>query len=156
MGNSKQAISAVALFILTTWALLAASQGLTQAAPEDEAKAPSTYAPIPEGFDFPAPRSRLQAFADAGDLVGPRRHGWHLWAGLNQTAANGQPVWQTWFSYAQAFSPKPIPNPTSPTSPRVQQDLRTLNRVHSTETKATSRRASPSTTAPARSRGCGW
>ena len=132
MEKWKYTAPAWTLLVTVAWTFASIGQVPTEARPEDGAKPPPTYSPIPDGFDFPAPRAKLQAFADQGNLVGPRRHGWHLWAGLNQTAANGQPVWQTWFSYAQAFSPKPIPNPRSPTSPLVQQDLRTLNRVHST------------------------
>ena len=109
--------------------------GDSRASDPEPDKPPSTYRPIPPGFDFPASQAQLLKFANEGDIAGARRHGWHLWAGINQPATDGPQgtrVWQTWFSYAQAFSPKPIPHPRSPRSKLVQQDLRTLNRVHST------------------------
>jgi hypothetical protein len=71
--------------------------------------------PIPAGFDFPADRAALQAFADANDVVAMRKHSWNLWAGLtvdSKSVYSGQtlPIWETWLSTAQVFKNPPIEN----------------------------------------------
>ena len=69
--------------------------------------------PIPPGFDFPAHRSVVQAWADQRDVVAARRHAWKVWEGMNQPSrAEGPdgetlPIWETWFSSAEAFPPQP-------------------------------------------------
>jgi hypothetical protein len=56
-----------------------------------------TYSPIPAGFDFPADQATLERFRQTENVTELRRHGWWLWAGINQETAGGGPVWETWF-----------------------------------------------------------
>ena len=61
------------------------------------------YTPIPSGFDFPADEASQLKLRDDQDVSGMRRHAWNVWAGLNQPAAGGGPIWETWFRSADTF-----------------------------------------------------
>lgn len=61
--------------------------------------------PFPQGFDFPANAEQLEQAVTIRDQKPLRRHGWFLWAGLNDLAPNGLPVWRTWPTSTQAYAP---------------------------------------------------
>jgi hypothetical protein len=64
--------------------------------------------PFPAGYDFPVPAGVLEKMVSAGYVAGLRRHGWYLWAGINQSSIkndNGSwPIWRTWPIATQVFS----------------------------------------------------
>ncbi len=68
------------------------------------AKADS-YQPIPSGFDFPAEQAALLRYRDAGDVPAMRSHAWMVWAGMNQPAPGGGPLWETWYPSDGVFAP---------------------------------------------------
>lgn len=61
-------------------------------------------ADFPANYDYPQPASVIAQWVTSRDEARARAHGWALWAGLNQPAANGQPVWRTWCTSTQAFA----------------------------------------------------
>lgn len=61
--------------------------------------------PFPSNYDFPA--TNLQALIDKRDVAGLRRHGWYLWAGLNQPGYNRWPIWRSWHIPTQLFPSPP-------------------------------------------------
>ncbi len=63
------------------------------------------YTPIPPGFDFPADNATLERFRKTENVAEMRRHAWFVWAGINQDAASGGPVWETWFPADYVFRP---------------------------------------------------
>lgn len=63
--------------------------------------------PFPPGYDFPADPAALQAAINARDTAALRRHGWYLWAGVNQPGHDGWPIWRSWYIATQAFAPPP-------------------------------------------------
>ncbi|MFI5299297.1 MAG: hypothetical protein ACHREM_14475 [Polyangiales bacterium] len=65
------------------------------------------YTPVPTGFDFPGDKARLLKARDAGAAGEMRAHVWHLWAGLNQTARSGGPLWETWYPSDDVFATAP-------------------------------------------------
>ncbi|MGI9277404.1 MAG: hypothetical protein ACR2PT_21475 [Endozoicomonas sp.] len=75
--------------------------------------------PIPPGFQFPSPREEVQRWSDERDIRAARTHAWYLWEGMNQPSSvkdsNGKilPVWETWYSNAELFPPKPSTQSTS-------------------------------------------
>lgn len=62
------------------------------------------YTPIPSGFDFPADQAVLEKLRSAVRVDEQRVHVWKVWAGMNQNAAHGGPVWETWYSTDEVFS----------------------------------------------------
>jgi hypothetical protein len=59
---------------------------------------------------FPTPSAQLDALILAGDTVALRQHAWTLWEGLTadstqRFAGKVLPIWQTWLSEQEAFSP---------------------------------------------------
>lgn len=66
----------------------------------------SGYSPIPPGFDFPGNQQTFIDWSNNQKMADMRRHGWYLWAGINQPARDGQLVWQTWWSITQAMASK--------------------------------------------------
>lgn len=78
-------------------------------------------APIPTGFDWPADPVKLWQMSGGIaspnlnipgkiDLAQQRAHGWMLFAGVTQpssSAANGQPVFHTWYTVEEAFDATP-------------------------------------------------
>ena len=44
--------------------------------------------PIPPGFDFPAERSTVQAWADGYEVEKIRTHAWNVWAGMTEDSAS--------------------------------------------------------------------
>jgi hypothetical protein len=71
---------------------------------EDSAALVKGYTPFPPGYNYPLPDTTLNRYISQQDMPAIRNHGWNLWAGINQPAANGKLVWQTWFSVSQAFA----------------------------------------------------
>ena len=69
--------------------------------PANPASCPAPRA-IPAGFDYPQANGTIERWVRDNDLGRARRHGWNLWAALN-SAATGQPVWQSWCTETQAF-----------------------------------------------------
>ncbi len=65
----------------------------------------TSYQGIPEGFDFPAKNTDLEKFRQDRNVPEMRRHAWNVWAGLNQTAQGGGPIWETWFRVDETFAP---------------------------------------------------
>ncbi|MEW4528199.1 hypothetical protein [Maioricimonas sp. JC845] len=81
--------------------------GLVVALPATTADAQTDpYTPIPPGFDFPTPAATLEHFRQTENVSQLRRHAWWLWAGINQEAAGGGPVWETWYPANYAFRPE--------------------------------------------------
>ncbi len=66
---------------------------------------PDPYTPIPPGFDFPADNATLERFRKTENVAEMRRHAWLLWAGINQDAHSGGPVWETWYPADFVFRP---------------------------------------------------
>jgi hypothetical protein len=60
--------------------------------------------PFPDGFDYPKPAREVERWVKDRNVSRIREHGWYLWAGLNQAAPNGSPVWRTWCTSTQAFA----------------------------------------------------
>jgi hypothetical protein len=60
-------------------------------------------APFPTGFDYPQQASTVEQWVAHREAGKAREHGWYLFAGLNQPAAGGTPVWRTWCTSTQAF-----------------------------------------------------
>jgi hypothetical protein len=60
-------------------------------------------APFPDPFDYPQKRGVIPQWVQKGQGSRIREHGWYLFAGLNQTTADGTPVWRTWYTTTQAF-----------------------------------------------------
>lgn len=96
--NRRHATLAATLLGLATIASTAAAQS---------AKDARKPLPFPSGFDFPADPAALQALITARDIAGLRRHGWYLWAGVNQPGRRGWPIWRSWPIATQAFAPPP-------------------------------------------------
>jgi hypothetical protein len=65
---------------------------------------PADYRGIPDGFDFPANKAALERERAAGNMAALRRHGWMLFAGLNELTPDGMPVWTTWYRIDEAFA----------------------------------------------------
>ncbi len=63
--------------------------------------------PFPKGFDYPASSLALEKMIKERDFVGVRKHGWYLWAGLNQPGRNGWPIWRSWYIATQVFASLP-------------------------------------------------
>ncbi len=61
-------------------------------------------AAIPAGFDYPQSAGAIGGWVASDNVPRTRQHGWNLWAALN-TAAGIKPVWQSWCTETQAFSP---------------------------------------------------
>lgn len=62
------------------------------------------YRGIPDGFDFPADKATLERERAAGNMAALRRHGWMLFAGMNEMTPKGMPVWTTWYRVDEAFA----------------------------------------------------
>jgi hypothetical protein len=92
---------ALSLLALLAYAILAGAQAETAATP---ARQPI---PFPTGYDFPANRAKLEAMIKARDIASTRRHGWYLWAGLNQPGYDGWPIWRSWHIATQVFATQP-------------------------------------------------
>jgi hypothetical protein len=65
--------------------------------------------PFPPGYDFPANPRVLQTLITNRDTAGVRRHGWYLWAGVNQPGYDDWPIWRSWYIATQAFAPPATP-----------------------------------------------
>jgi hypothetical protein len=66
------------------------------------------YQPFPNGYGYmdPGEIDRLASAMKAGDHAPVREHGWRLWAGIMQPAADGNwPIWFTWPDSTGAFLP---------------------------------------------------
>lgn len=61
-------------------------------------------AAIPGGFDYPQSARTIEGWVASNNLPRARAHGWNLWAALN-SPAGAKPVWQSWCTETQAFSP---------------------------------------------------
>jgi hypothetical protein len=64
------------------------------------------YQPFPNGYGYmdPSEIDILQTAVKAGDHAAVREHGWRLWAGIMQPAADGNwPIWFTWPNSTAAF-----------------------------------------------------
>jgi hypothetical protein len=58
----------------------------------------------------PADEATLLRLRDTADVGGMRQHAWNVLVQITQRTLSGEPVWQTWESYPQIFSPsKPQP-----------------------------------------------
>lgn len=60
--------------------------------------------PFPKGFDYPASSLTLEQMIKERDFAGVRKHGWYLWAGINQPGRNGWPIWRSWYIATQVFA----------------------------------------------------
>jgi len=67
----------------------------------------ANYQGIPAGFDFPADQATLLKLRDAQDVGGMRKHAWMVFAGLTQTTATGEAVWESWYSGPETFTSGP-------------------------------------------------
>jgi hypothetical protein len=86
----------------------------SRSAPDDKAKTdppPDPYLGIPDGFDFPATEKALTALRDREDVAAMRRHSWMVFAGINQKAPSGGPLWETWYTVPKTFA---APRPKTP------------------------------------------
>lgn len=82
--------------------------GPTRETPGAGAGGSITPQPIPPGYDFPAEREVLQAYADAYDVAAMRTHSWHVWAGMttdSSSSLHGEPlpIWETWCGTDETF-----------------------------------------------------
>jgi hypothetical protein len=96
MGFSKSAACAMLV-------LLASSAAFAQ----------TGYFGIPDGFDYPADKARLEVYRRDQNLSALRKHSWMLFAGMTQTTPDGTPYWETWFRESEAFRPAG-PTPQGP------------------------------------------
>lgn len=87
------------------------------------------YRGIPDGFDYPANKSAFERDRRAGNMNALRRHGWMLFAGMNQTTPTGEPVWRTWYRINEAFAP--AGTPLSPQRDLTPQFLKPNQRIDS-------------------------
>jgi hypothetical protein len=92
----------VALALAFSSAFTQAHAAAAEPAPAAGQKQPI---PIPAGYDFPAAAAKLEALVKARDEAGIRRHGWYLWAAINQPGRDGWPLWRSWDIATQAFAP---------------------------------------------------
>jgi hypothetical protein len=67
------------------------------------------YRGIPDGFDYPADKPAFERERKAGNMTALRRHGWMLFAGMNQMTPDGEPNWRTWYRADEAFAPAGSP-----------------------------------------------
>jgi hypothetical protein len=67
------------------------------------------YLGVPLGFDFPADNATLEKYRATQNVAEMRKHAWMVWAGINQAAPSGGPLWETWFSADDAFRLGPPP-----------------------------------------------
>lgn len=65
--------------------------------------------PFPAGYDWPADKAVLETAVQKRDVAAVREHAWKLFAGINQPAADGLPVWWTWPTETQVFEGKKKP-----------------------------------------------
>jgi hypothetical protein len=77
------------------------------------AVAQTGYFGIPDGFDYPADKTRLEGFRKDQNLPALRLHSWMLFAGLTQMTPDGTPYWETWYRVTEAFRPAG-PTPQGP------------------------------------------
>lgn len=78
------------------------------------------YQGIPAGFDFPASNTDLERFRSEEKIEDMRKHVWNLWAGINQDAVGGGPIWETWFESGDTFSTLPEPEGLGPRQRRFK------------------------------------
>jgi len=84
--------------------------GLILAWQTADAAPPTPYAGVPAGFDYPADKAVLEGYRKAQNTAALRHHGWMLFAGATQQAADGTPNWETWYREVETFRPAgPIP-----------------------------------------------
>lgn len=72
----------------------------------DYPKAPSAFAGAthpPTVRTFPSSGKEISQWISAMDDQKIRAHGWDIWESINTTAANGQPIWENWFSGYEIF-----------------------------------------------------
>jgi hypothetical protein len=67
------------------------------------AEPPAAYRDIPAQYDFPAAPAVLEQLRASSDVTGQRRHAWQLFAGITSPAADGRPIWETWYSRLDTF-----------------------------------------------------
>ena len=68
------------------------------------AQAPD-YQRIPDGFDFPADKARLDKERADQNMSAMRKHSWMLFAGMTQMTPDGTAYWETWYRANDAFAP---------------------------------------------------
>jgi hypothetical protein len=73
------------------------------------AQSPGGYQGIGPGYDFPADRRALLHLRNTGAVSAMRRHAWMVFAGMTRPAADGRPVWETWFTEDEVFDPTYVP-----------------------------------------------
>jgi hypothetical protein len=97
--SSKSILSS---FLIVSCGLLCASgAGAQQAGP------PPGYFDIPSGFDFPANKQTLEQYRTTGNVAAQRLHVWNLFAGMTQPTPDNLPIFETWYSEAEAFETGP-------------------------------------------------
>ncbi len=65
---------------------------------------PAAAAALPSWFQFlPPGQAETWVSNRPDDTENIRAHGWTLWAALNQPAADGRPIWQTWDTSSQIY-----------------------------------------------------
>ena len=85
--------------------------------------------PFPSGYDFPADPAKLQDFIKKRDTAALRRHGWYLWAGVNQPGRDGWPIWRSWYIPTQAFyERRPRPGKGEAAQPSPGMSLSAINK----------------------------
>lgn len=90
-----------------------------QTKPHSTVAAQKQPIPFPKGFDFPADPTKLEAMIQNRDIARLRKHGWYLWAGMNQPGYNGWPIWRSWNITTQVFAP------SSNEQPGIEKGLET-------------------------------
>jgi hypothetical protein len=80
-----------------------------------QAGPPPGYFDIPAGFDFPANKQTLEQFRTSGNLSAQRLHVWNVFAGMTRPTPDGRfPIFETWYSEAEAFQTGPVPQAAGP------------------------------------------
>src|SRR5262245_44497362 len=106
----------LAALALTAWCGCARAQ-----APADRKPLP-----FPSGDDFPADPNKLQMMIRNRDTAGLRRHGWYLWAGVNQPGYDNWPIWRSWYIATQAFAPPAAKQALGAAAPAPSRQGRSL------------------------------
>ncbi len=76
-------------------------------------------APFPPGFDYPQTAQTVLGWVRGRSGQSMRKHGWSVFAGLNQKTADGSFVWRTWYTSTQAFPWQYARSGTDPNRPSM-------------------------------------
>src|SRR3954447_17005551 len=105
--------SSLKIFAVSLFATLVSVS--TTAVIAQQAGPPPGYFDIPAGFDFPADKQTLEQFRASANVSAQRLHVWNVFAGITQsTPDNRFPIFETWYSAAEAFQTGPVPQAAGP------------------------------------------